>query len=280
MKCARTILLFMVTVSGGLTVLSAQTPAPTPNPNPHPTFEVASIRRLTDNGGGATAVAAGATTRPGNYFRHTGSIRLLIRQAYGADFTQQIGGPEWIREDSYSINALVPEGVERTPENMSMMARGLLEDRFKLVVRQEKREVPIYALVFAKADKTLGPKLRPFPAAHCQATPSDPECRTAIGNPTMGTPTLRTMRGRNIAFERFAPWMTNVVGRPIVDRTGLKGLYDWDISYAPDAAVAAGTSEAPSLFTALQEQLGLKLEAERAPMDVVVIASIERPTEN
>lgn len=272
MTRAQTISLCTAITLGGFTVLSAQAALK---------FEVASIRLLTDNGGGGpAAVAVNSATRPGSYFRHTGSIRLLIQQAYGAPFTQQIGGPEWIREDTYSINALVPDGVERTPENMSMMVRTLLEDRFKLVVRQEKREVPSFALVFAKADKTFGPKLRPFPAAHCQATPSDPECKRAIGNPNMGTPTLRTVRGRNIEFERFAPWMATVLGRPIVDRTGLTGLYDWDLTYATDAAVAAGTSDAPSLFTAMQEQLGLKLEAERTPMDVVVIVSIERPTEN
>jgi uncharacterized protein (TIGR03435 family) len=263
MKHTRTVLLCIAaTVSGGLTILSAQAALK---------FEVASIRLLTGNGA-AGPVAAGGATRPGNYFTHAGSIRLLVQQAYGTPFYQQIGGPDWIREDTYLINALVPDGVERTAENMRVMVRALLEDRFKLVVREEQREVPIYALVLVKADKALGPKLRPFPADQCRATPADPECRSAMSS-------MRgTLRGRNAPFERFAPWLEHSVARPVVDRTGLTGPYNWDVSYAEDAA--AGASDLPSFFTALEEQLGLKLEAQRARMPVVVIDSIERPTEN
>ncbi len=236
-------------------------------------FEVASIKRLRPSGDSvAAAVRLGGQ---GNYFRHTGSIRVLIQQAYQMPFVRQIGGPSWISEDNYAINAKIPDGVARTPEATRLMLRALLEERFKLVVREEDQELPVYVLVHARADKTIGPRLQPF-TRECPAGTDDPECRS------------RMMAGRgvfqmrNAPFERFASLLESPASgsRPVVDRTGITGRYNIDVVFAPDDVVAAGASDLPSLFTALQEQLGLKLEPERLRMPVVVIQSIERPTED
>ena len=272
----KTLLLSAATAVIGLVALSAQAP------DPNLKFEVASIRLMNEDGNVTGRGGGPNLTTGGSYFNHSGQIYILIQQAYQVPPIRLLGGPAWMRSDSdpYRISAKVPDGVERTPENMRTMIKALLVDRFKLVVHEEEREVPVYALVFARADKAFGPKLRPFPAAHCQATPSDPECASRLGSPSLPTATSRTIRARNTEFERVAPFLTNIVGRPIIDRTELTGRYDWDVTFAPEAAVAAGPSELPSLFTALQEQVGLKLQPERAPMRVVVVDSIARPTEN
>jgi uncharacterized protein (TIGR03435 family) len=237
-------------------------------------FEVASIKRIEQVTDRAVAVRLGGGGE-GNYFRHTGSIRLLIQQAYQIPFIRQLGGPDWIRQDTYSINAKIPDEAARTPENTRRMLRALLADRFKLVVREEEQELPIFVLVHARGDRTPGPGLQPF-TKDCPSGNDDPDCRQRM------MASLRGVQVRNGTLERFAELLQSRpgVGRPVVDRTGLTGRFNIDVAYAPDEVAAAGASDLPSLFTALQEQLGLKLEPAREKMPVVVIQRIERPTED
>jgi bla regulator protein blaR1 len=234
-------------------------------------FEVASIRFLPEDRSEAAAPASVLNlAAAGNHFNHAGSIRVLIQQAYQIPFARQVGGPEWIREDNYRIAAKIPDGVERTPENLRAMLRSLLAERFKLVVRTEEQTIPVYVLMYARDDKKLGPSLSP---ADCPSQPPfSEECRPRMG---LG----RNAYGRNMPFERFAPMTENFLGRPIIDRTGITGPHSWEVGqFGPGGA--ALSAEMPSFFTAIQEQLGLKLESQRTPMPVVVIQSIERPTEN
>ena len=161
------------------------------------------------------------------------------------------------------------------------MLRSLLADRFKLVVRQEKRELPVYALVKARSDGGLGPRMKAS-AVDCGPTgrgrgapaPGSPP------GPPAGCRALITPSGVNFEGQTTAHLATVLgmaVRQTVIDKTGLVGGFDLQLSFSPDSAPAPD-SNLPSLFTAVQEQLGLKLESTRAPMEVVVIDSVERPT--
>jgi uncharacterized protein (TIGR03435 family) len=223
---------------------------------------------------------------------------MLLRQAFDVQDFQIVGGPNWLATDRFDIVAKPPDGITG-PEQIRPMMRALLADRFKLVAHNETREMPIFSLVVARADGKLGPKLSDakvdcearFAAARRGGPPSafpapgQPiECGFMIGPGNMnvgGMPMLELARS-----------LSPMVGRIVIDKTGLKGRYDFQMTYAPEGrgfgpGPGPGGAEpppvdpnTPSLFTALQEQLGLKLESERGPVDVVVIDRIEQPTED
>jgi uncharacterized protein (TIGR03435 family) len=175
------------------------------------------------------------------------------------------------------------------------MVRTLLSDRFKLVIRNETPEMPIYALIVARADGRLGTQLRPsnvdcaalFAAAKARGEAPAP---TTNGRPTCGTRTTRgSMMTTGVAMADFARNLGPFTGRPVVDKTGLTGVYDLDLTWTPEEAPPGpdGTltqrppsNDGGSLYTAVQEQLGLKLDAQRGPVDVLVIDSVERPIQD
>jgi uncharacterized protein (TIGR03435 family) len=175
------------------------------------------------------------------------------------------------------------------------MLRTLLADRFKLVIRNETREMPIYALILARADRRLGTQLRAsnvdcaalFTAARARGEAPPP---TTNGRPTCGTRTTRgSMMTTGVAIGDFARNLGPFTGRPVVDKTGLTGVYDLDLTWTPEEAPPGpgGTSAPPppssdsgSLYSAVQEQLGMKLDAQRGPVDVLVIDSVERPIQD
>ena len=160
------------------------------------------------------------------------------------------------------------------------MVQSLLEDRFKLVLRREQRESRVYALVLARGDGRLGPSLRKA-AADCGTAagrgPTFAETRTPIGGVTQ-----RTTCG---PIATLLSTLSRTVGAPVTDRTHLAGMWDYELSFTGEprgrvtaAAVAADPNDGPALFTALQEQLGLKLESTRGAAEVLVIDSVEPPT--
>jgi uncharacterized protein (TIGR03435 family) len=237
-------------------------------------FEVASVklmRRTAGETAGPSAEPIAPAGRPTSRFNFTGAVRNMIERAYGVSHVQQIGGPDWIRREPYTIVATIPEGIANTPANTNVMIRSLLADRFKLVMRDETRELPVFALVHARGDRALGPHLKPV-AAEC-LLPGNTCSRRAITN-------RGSIEFRNQPLLELVRELEFGVNRPIVDRTGLAGHYDLSVKYSEDPLAAAGVSELPSLFTALQEQLGLRLVSTRAPVKVLVIDSIERPTED
>jgi uncharacterized protein (TIGR03435 family) len=268
-----------------------------------PSFEVASVKR---NNSGDGNVSRGM--QPGGMTFVNAPLRQLIIAAYGVQPFQIIGGPAWMTSDRFDIAAKA-EGTP-PPEQMNLMLRSLLADRFKLVARMEKREMPTYSLVKAREDGRLGPGLKPAsvdcgPAGRGRGGPPAPppgpppgagRAGQAIslggGCRVMIAPGRVMSSGQPIA--QLATLLGNQLGRPVIDQTGLTGGYDFELSFMPDAGRggAAATPppgapplppidpDAPSLFTALQEQLGLKLEADRGPVDVVVIDSVQPPTED
>lgn len=159
-----------------------------------------------------------------------------------------------------------------------MMLRTLLTERFTLAFHRETREVPIYALVVARADGKLGPQLLPSTLAECaERTPPNNTGSAPIpcGG---GFARVGDLAGRAVAFPVLAANLSNAADRPVVDRTGLTGTFDWQLRWTPDPLPPTQPLDTVTLFTALQEQLGLRLDSTHGPVEVLVIDSVERPT--
>jgi uncharacterized protein (TIGR03435 family) len=259
-----------------------------------PAFEVASVKS-NKSGDQRTMIQM----PPGGRYTATNiPLRLLLRQAYEVQEFQIVGGPNWLASDRFDIIAKAPDGTTG-PEQMRLMLRALLADRFKLVAHTETREMPIYSLVLAREDGKLGPKLsaakvdcdarfsaarRGGPPPEFPAPGQQAECAFMMAPGSMnvgGMPMLELARA-----------LSPAVGRIVIDKTGLNGRYDFQMTYTPEgrgfgpgpgpggAEPPPADPNTPSLFTALQEQLGLKLESARGPVDVVVIDRVEQPTED
>lgn len=256
------------------------------------TFEVASVKRNTSGD-----VRSSIGGRPGGITVTNNTLRNIILNVYGLQSFQIVGGPEWLDRDRFDILA----NAEGTPaqEQLMVMARALLAERFNLKVHAETRQLPIYALVLARSDRKLGAQLRQS-GVDCGAI-----ARTAArGTPPPPTPPgerpscgLRTVPGRftggGVTMPQLSRNLSNFVERIVLDRTELAGGFDLDLAWTPDRLPprAPGTPEdqplringieidpnGPSIFTAVQEQLGLKLESTRGPVEVLVIDHAEQP---
>jgi uncharacterized protein (TIGR03435 family) len=247
-------------------------------------FEVASIRR---NLTGAQRGGGLAGPQPGGRFIAVGAT--LSRLVSGAfDDLQVVGGPAWIDSDRFDVNARA--AAEPSMPEMRLMRRALLVDRFKLVAHTDVREMPVYALTTTREDRRLGPKLRESDAACAE------EARTSLQRSAPGPVpgcgdfrlSARSLTARGMTMTGLARLLGGRAGRPVLDRTGLQGAYDLEVEWssdlglaqAPPGSAGAGelTPEGLSLFTALQEQLGLRLQATRGPVNVVVVDHAEAPT--
>jgi uncharacterized protein (TIGR03435 family) len=242
-----------------------------------PTFEVASVKPHEPGDQRVMMVA-----QPGGRFVASNiTLRFLIRTAYRVQDDQIVGGPGWVNADGFDI---VAKADPTAPlEQYAAMLRALLVGRFELATHVEMRERPVYALVFARSDRTLGARLRPTacPSPDQDVRQSQPcaTIRTGLGQ--------LNLRGAPLA--QILQFLAPYVNRVLVDRTGLSGRYDLDLEWTPEqlAPRPAGAPESspidpngPSIYTAVQEQLGLKLESQKGPVDVVVIDRVERPTED
>jgi uncharacterized protein (TIGR03435 family) len=231
-----------------------------------PAFDVASIKPNKSGAQGGISRFAGDS-----YIGENITLKRMIGLAY-SPIQEFEGGPGWIDSDRYDVQAKA-EGTP-TQDGLQLMLRSLLADRFKLIVRKETRERPAYVLSLARSDGKLGPSLRP---AASECSPGGAGKAKGKGTaPASGCYRLGngSLTGRGGTIERLAGEL-NILGRLVVDRTGLKGLFDMDLQWMPDDE---GTNA--DLFTAIREQLGLKLDATRAPVEVIVIDSAARPSEN
>jgi uncharacterized protein (TIGR03435 family) len=217
-----------------------------------PAFEVASIKPNTSGEPGSRS----GTRAGGRYIATNMSLKGMVMQAYGLQSFQITGGPGWIETDRYDINA---KGEENVPERQIwLMLQSLLTERFKLKVHRETKESGIYSLVVGKS----GVKLQPSSATG--------------GSFSVGG---RKITAQGASMDDLANLLTMQVGQPVFDKTGVTGKFDITLSWAPDAASAAGGVEAaPSIFTVIQEQLGLRLESGKGPVETLVIDSAEKPT--
>lgn len=240
---------------------------------------------------------------PGGRFTATNvPVALLLQMAYQLQQFQIQGSPSWLRTDRFDIVARLdgdppPPPVGSTdPDRVMLALQTLLADRFTLSVHWETQELPVYALVLARADSKLGPNIRPA-AVDCTAAAAAnaaaaKEGRTVNPNtPDRVSCGMRNSNGRimfgGYPMSFFANGLANEVNRAVVDRTGLSGNWDFELTYTrdrvrrpdvTDAAPASSDLDGASIFTALREQLGLKLEATKGPVRVLVIDRIEPPT--
>jgi len=234
----------------------AQTPAtPTPSVATPQTFEVASIRAVDHD--------AGMTTFPtfpsAQFTVENMSLRLLIAFAYGMSDNRITGQAELLDSAFFTVKAK-PEGdVALTSKQYEPLLQQLLQQRFKLAVHHETKDVQGYALVVAKG----GPKL----------TPAKEEVADA-----MAYILPEGLRSASISTKTIASLLSRPLGHPVLDKTGITGSYILDLSFAPATSTE---STLPSIFTAVQEQLGLKLEPAKVPTDFLVVDHVEKvPTEN
>ena len=267
--------------------------------NPNPTSPMGSIPRMLPPVGGRLT----ATNMP---------LRLLVRMAYGVQDFQIDGGPSWQMSQKFDITAKAEDGFTGGTLGMLPMLKTLLADRFTLRVHTETREMPIATLVMARSDGKLGGHLKPStsdcsnaqadadrlaealakggpPAAAALLRPG--EARPCSMMPSMG-PDGIGLRADGQPMSVLVQLLTQATGKIVHDKTGLTGLYDWEMKFDPQvmiqmAAAQAGItlpaganlpqSDAPSILTALREELGLKLDSDRGPVDVLVIDGAEMP---
>ena len=227
-------------------------------------FEVASIKA--NHSGNAIMLYQ---PWPGGRFTATNSsLSLLIQYAYGVEQFQISGAPGWVQADKYDI-AAEAVGNQQAGEIRAMLGR-LLEERFRLQYHWETKEAPIYDLVVSKAGK-----LRESESGEC---PPDVPCGGLRNSPGH-------TYGSKLTAGELAGSLSLFVGRLVLDKTALTGKYDVDLQWTPErvrlqSAEPPADQNGPSIFTALQEQLGLKLESAKGPVKTLIIDHVERPPEN
>jgi len=269
----------------------AQSPAATTTPAP--SFDVASIKP-DHSGTGFFRIKM----EPGRFVANNATVRFLLQYAYRVKDAQIVGAPGWIDSEHYDIEAKTDDSSADAQRKLTsdeqgaqlrLMLQSLLADRFKLTLHHDTKELPIYTLVVAKN----GPKLH-----ESAATPDDP---APLRPPTPDGPqprnSMRMMGRGNLSInagslDMFAELLSHQLGLLIVNKTGLKGIYDFTLKWTPDEgqgqmpggppgdAPPPADASGPTIFTALQEQLGLKLESQKGPVDTIVIDHVERPSEN
>ena len=265
-------------------------PAPSRFPDPDESFEVASVKPNTSG-----RAEWNFDDPPGRIVGTNVLLRDLIRFAYfiyGGDWEIRLAGPDWIKTARFDVDAKAPSDATQA-RRMSML-RHLLAERFGLKIHYEIRQHPIYALVLARPDRRLGPQLVRS-AIDCDAVTAALQAARAAGKPSPfpPAPDKRPLCGSRgpagemtagaLTMEQFALHLAAAAGRQVVDKTGLTGRFDWDLRFAPLQPAREGEPPAasgPSMFTALQEQLGLKLEPATGPIEVLVIDRVEAPTPN
>jgi uncharacterized protein (TIGR03435 family) len=233
----------------------AQAPSGTKN---RPSFEAASIKPV--NPGEGVLHYTGSTFSPTRTIL-IGNLRDFIKAAYTVEDFQISGGASWLDQDHYEINAvtLAPAG----PDQVALMLQTLLQDRFKLAIHKGTEQLPVYSLVVAKS----GSKLKLAEASNAGGAGFDIG-ETSHLRGSMDTSTIASM-------------LTPILGRTVLDNTGLTGIYKVSLEWTPDKVIATSADNAGlSIFTAIQEQLGLRLESTIGPAPTIVIDHAEKPSPN
>jgi uncharacterized protein (TIGR03435 family) len=299
---------WVLVVPFAIAIASASAQAPvSPQSSQRPTFEVISVKRNV-TGTPPTSIRSS----PGRFTATNVPLILLLSSAYRLAPYQYAMLPSWADSERFDIAATAPGA---TLDQIALMLQALLADRFKMVTRLETRDAPIYALVVAREDRKLGPQISrstidcsailaerqaaarsrgPGPVPVPSVTSGQrPSCSIrATRRQTSNGGVLNGYTAGSITMARFAEILSVALEfrRQVVDRTALEGEFDFDLEYArerPAVAPAAGTSataapidDGPSVFTALEEQLGLKLESTRGPVEFLVIESVEKPSDD
>lgn len=265
---------------------------------PTPVFGAVSIKP------NRSGIGFGIRVTPGRVTAANTSLLQLISVAYQVQAFQIVGGPNWLQSDRFDVVATVDDSTTTPPafgmsESVRGMLRALLADRFKLLLKHETRDIPAYSLVVARSDLALGPQLRASDRDCAQnvagipapATPSKVEPSVPLACGFRGLPGMIQMGSLPIA--QLASSLSQILGRLVLDNTGLAGRFDAELKWAPDqgpsqigsastldSSAVSTNQDPPSIFTALREQLGLKLDPTRAPFQVIVVESVQHPAED
>jgi uncharacterized protein (TIGR03435 family) len=254
-------------------ILSAQTTAE---------FDAVSIKR---NNAGPNAGGGMQSLPDGTYVVKNQPISSIIRFASPVFVREVAGLPTWAKEDRYDVIAKPPAGT--TPQQLAQMWRTMFAQRMKLVAHLEDREIDVYALRLARPDGRLGPKLKRA-APECTPRPAEPPASQEKPRPEPPSRCGASLGDTRIeaggtTMDILVQWLGNAAGRLVNNRTGLTGFYELRLDFAPELSPGAQPTSGdapPDVFTAVREQLGLKLEPEKARAPVFVIDSIQRPSEN
>jgi uncharacterized protein (TIGR03435 family) len=249
-----------------------------------PVFEAVSIK---PNSSGGERTSLGVRGR--RYDATNAPLWMVLTSAFdlGFETDRVVGAPAWTKAERFDITATLPDGAGRS--QLAEMLQAMLADRFHLAAHREIRDAPLYALVLARSDKKLGPRLRAS-AVDCQAlqasgvsAPTPPPGQERVCRSQIDTAIL----GRGQRLSTLARMLTPFAERTVIDRTGLTGGYDFDLSLPeqnagrrrPGEPAALGANDpAGGILTVLRDELGLKLEPTRGPLEIVVIDRLERPT--
>jgi uncharacterized protein (TIGR03435 family) len=256
-----------------------------------PRFAVASIKRGAEF---TMEVPMSISARPGGRLTTTNApLGNLIQKAYGVQ-PYQVVGPAWINSDGFNIDAKPETNTDQ--KQMWLMLQTLLTERFRLQLHRETRELPVFALTATKG----GPKLPEPQSSPCNEVmpPRDPSGTQRIAPPCgpgiIKSGTGLAMQGLNLTMAKFTGFLGTLLGREVVDKTGFTRRFDLHLEFAADDLIAglpfhgkpddssqaADPAASPSIMIAVQEQLGLKLESTKGPVEVLVIDRAERPTAN
>jgi uncharacterized protein (TIGR03435 family) len=239
---------------------------------PSPEFDVAVIRPNPGDTTGHSHIWSSASD--GNFKAQNVTALDLIRYAFGMPEMRISGGPGWMRSAKFDLEAKADPAIDAQLRGLDSaaarqqkqhMLQALLADRFALKVHQETRELPIYALVVSKG----GPRFQP----------------STINGTTINNGSSQiTVKGSDHTLALLAEQLSRSLGRIVVDKTGLDGRYELSLRWTPDDAPAGGATASadtgPSIFTAIQEQLGLKLESGKGPVPILVIDHLDLPSQN
>jgi uncharacterized protein (TIGR03435 family) len=236
-----------------------------------PRFEVASIK---SNPPGGVSTGMVLFLPGGRLSAQQVLLRFFIQNAYDVRPFQILGAPDWINSAGYDIEAKAEENSN--PDQMRLMMQSLLEDRFKMKVHRETRDLPVYELAAAKSGLKL-----PEPKEDSCASP----CGRAVVR--IGRTGGVQIRGGKIGMSELTRILTNLLGRTVIDKTGFTGIFDVQLGFALDDALAglphppgpAEETSQPSVFVAVGE-LGLKLESAKGPVEMLVIDHVEKPSAN
>jgi uncharacterized protein (TIGR03435 family) len=231
-----------------------------------PAFEVASIKLHVQ---GKPPFKPGISVSGNRVVVNALTLDGLVKEAYEVEYFQITGGPKWADDylTAYDIAAVSPGDAPPTREQIHKMLQALLASRFQLQLRRETKELPVYEMVIGKR----GPKLKESAADTPFSSTQSPDRNN--GN---------HMKAAHETMAQLANQISVYAGRPILDKTGLTVTYDFVFEWTMDRPAGGSASDpaGPSIFTALEEQLGLKLEPQKRPMEVLVIDRAERPSEN
>jgi uncharacterized protein (TIGR03435 family) len=238
-------------------------------------FEVASVKRNTSG----DQPPRNLTVVPGGVRVTNLPLSTILSLVHRVQSDQVVDVPAWARTESFDINGKAPAGVTVTVDVMAAMMRDLLAERFQLKTRRETRELAVYALVPLEPGAPLGPRMTQAAIDCSTSAPTAPPTPPAPDTPRMcgGTGRPGSVSVHGLPLNAFTRLVGPMAGRVVVDRTGLSGPWNIELEFASDTA-ANPPADVPSLFTAVREQLGLKLESARAPVEVIVIERLERPS--